>query len=73
MNWRKLFDLLVPRFMTEDVALIECVDGFAIVCCMGDVEPGECFDAVATLRVFNLFGFGLWPEQIGEVRPWPCR
>jgi hypothetical protein len=73
MNWRKLLDYLVPRFITEDVALIEQAEGFEIVCCIADVEPGERFDAVATIRCFNLLGFDLWPKQVGEVRPWPGR
>lgn len=73
MKIRQLIDLIIPRFITEDVALHDNGQGYEIVCCMDDVQPGERFDGVATMRCFNLFGSGIWPKQVGEVRPWPGR
>lgn len=79
MSLRNLLDALIPRFMTEEVAVEEYSDYFncigidaqyEIVCSMRDIKPGERFDGIATMRVFNLFGMGLFPKQIGEVRPW---
>lgn len=79
VNFRKLLDVLTPRIVTEDVALEEYSDYFncmgideqyGIVCSMRDIKPGERFDGIATMRVFNLFGMGLFPKQIGDVRPW---
>ena len=77
--WRYLCiaaDLLVPRFLTEDVAL-RFVGGdrtdlgsYEIVCCMNDVQPNEAFDAVATVDSFGWLGFGV-TYRVGECRPWP--
>lgn len=73
MNIRRLLDIIVPRFITEDVALEFNGDHYIIVCCMDDVWPGESFDAIGTMQTFNFFGFGLFPKHIGEVRPWAGR
>ena len=37
---------------------------------MNDVQPGEAFDAVATVDSFGWLGFGV-PYRVGECRPWP--
>jgi hypothetical protein len=66
----KILDVLIPRFMTEDVALIDTGERYEIVCSMVDVMEWERFDGVATMRVFNFLGFALFPKMIGEVRPW---
>ena len=73
---RRAADLLVPRFLTEDVAL-RFVGGdraglgsYEIVCCMNDVQPNEAFDAVATVDSFGWLGFGV-TYRVGECRPWP--
>lgn len=66
-----LLDALIPRFVTEDVALAgNEQQGYRIVCCVDDIEPDERFDGIATIKCFNLFGFGLFPQQVGEVRSW---
>lgn len=66
-----LLDLLVPRFITEDVAIDgNAQNGYSVVCCMEDVDPGEQFSGIATIRCFNLFGFALFAKQIGDIRPW---
>lgn len=72
MSLSKLLDILVPRFVTEDVAVKQVGRSsiHEIVCSMKDVRPGERFDGVATMRTFNLFGFGLFPAQVGDVRRW---
>lgn len=77
--WRFLCiaaDLLVPRFLTEDVAL-RFVGGdrtglgsYEIVCCMHDVQPNEAFDAVATVDSFGWLNIGI-PVRVRNVRPWP--
>lgn len=75
MIWGKLLiilDILVPRFINDEVAVQRvgrsCMH--EIVCSMKDISIGERFDGVATMQAFNLFGFGLFPKQIGEIRPW---
>ena len=55
--------------MTEEVALIDAGDHYEVACSMAWAPPGETFDAIATMRCFNLFGFGLFPSIVGEPRP----
>lgn len=68
---RKLLDLILPRFLTEEVALHDNGDHLVIVCPMADLKPGERHHAVATMRVFNLFGRALFPRMISGPWPWP--
>lgn len=63
-------DRLVPRFLTEDVAVVFTPDGPDVACSMLDIEPGETFDAIVTLRSFTWLGVCMFPRQIGAVRPW---
>lgn len=63
-------DLLVPRFLTEDVALVFTPDGPDVACSMINIAPGETFDAIVTLRSFTWLGVCMFPRQIGAVRPW---
>lgn len=76
MNLRKFFDIVIPRFKTEDVAVAiifchHCDEPHAQpVCCMDDVDPWEHFDGIMTMSCFNLFGYGLFPRQVSEIRPW---
>lgn len=74
---RFAWDVLVPRFITEDVALKHMGDGdpadwasYDIVCAMEDVQPGEMFDGVATVDAFQFLGMGI-TYRIGNFRPWP--
>jgi len=67
----KFLDILLPRFITEDVALRDDGDHLVIACALADVKPGEEFPAIATVRNFNLFGRALFPKIIGEPRDWP--
>lgn len=61
---------LVPRFVTEDVALELSDDGYHPVCSMEFVEPGERFDGVITVRSFTWFGVCCFGKAMSEVRPW---
>lgn len=65
-----LLDIVIPRFVIEDVALVDCGDHYEIVCSMADLAPGESYDAVATAHCFNLFGIALFTKLVSEVRPW---
>ena len=67
----RLLDVLIPRLITEEVALADAGDHLEIACAMADVKPGDRFAAVATVRTLNLFGLGLFPTMIGEPREWP--
>lgn len=68
-------DLLIPRFITEDVALQRVSPGddwddFEIVCSMADVQPGEVFGGIAEADSFTWLGMGV-TYRIGNFRPWP--
>lgn len=71
---RFAWDLIVPRFITEEV-VVERVgkgsswDAFEIVCSLSDVKPGERFDGVATVDAFQFLGIGI-TYRIGNFRPW---
>jgi hypothetical protein len=72
VNLARILDIVIPRFVTEDVAVKQVGRSsmHEIVCSMKDIRPRERFDGIATYRMFNLFGFGFFQKQIGEVRPW---
>ncbi len=65
------FDLLTPRFLTEDVAVI-WVDGdkynLQPICAVSELEDsdrkGTDYDEIITIRSFNFFGLGLFPSFI---------
>ena len=73
-----LWDFLIPRFITEDVALRYVGDDFTatwsewddyeIACSLMDVEPGECFDGTAEVDCFTWLGIG-FAYRIGGFRP----
>lgn len=67
---RVFLDIVIPRFLTKDVCLLWDGEFYQIACCVGDAREGEEFDGIATMRCFNLFGVGLFPSIVGEVRPW---
>lgn len=64
-----ILDVIVPRFIREDVALEynDEQEGWDIVCSVKDIQEGEEFEAFATVKSFNLFGYGLFPRMVGEV------
>lgn len=67
-------DYLIPRFITEDVAVAMVGSGdnwdtFEIVCSMEDVEPGERFDGIAEVDAFMWFGIGV-TYRVGNFRAW---
>lgn len=70
------WDFLIPRFITEDVALRYAGNGledgwgcYEIVCSMEDVEWCETFDAIAEVDAFQWLGFGM-TYRVGNLRPW---
>jgi hypothetical protein len=58
-----MLDMLIPRFITEDVALIGTERyGFEILCALKYVEPDDDYNLIGRATVFNLFGLGLFPR-----------
>lgn len=71
-------DFIVPRFITEDVALryvgnpvmssfSEWGD-YEIACSLADVQPGEEFDGIGSVDAFQFLGFGM-AYRVGNFRP----
>ena len=75
-----VWDFLIPRFITEDVALRYVGDefttdwrewdSFELVCSMADVYPAERFDGIAQANSFTWLGFGA-TYRVSNFRPWP--
>jgi hypothetical protein len=75
-----VWDFIIPRFISEEVALRYIGVGFKtdthdwsayeIVCSLGDVQPGESFDAIASVDAFQFLFFGV-TYRIGNFRKWP--
>ena len=63
----KILDILIPRFIEEDVALMFDGKDYQMICSVKDLEPHEKPDAVVTFQTFNFFGLWLFPKQIGEI------
>lgn len=71
---RFAWDYLIPRFITEDVAVamvgsVDNWDAFEIVCSMEDVASGERFDGIAEVGAFMWFGIGV-TFRVGNFRKW---
>ena len=65
-------DILVPRFITEEVAMEKVGpgsdwDAYDIACSMADVRPDEWFDGIATVDSFTWLGFGI-TYRVGNFR-----
>lgn len=77
--WR-LFLALIPRFTTEELALlkVDCGDPdcgaehYEIGPRMEDVEDWETYDAIGVFRLFVWLGFMVGKGPLA-VRPWPGR
>jgi hypothetical protein len=72
-----LYDFLIPRFLTEEVALERAGledgwDDFDIVCALRDVQPGEKFDGIAEVDSFVWLRWG-FTYRMGNFRYWPTK
>ena len=67
---KKLLNIITPRFITGDAAVILVASVYEPVCSMSDIGPDEEFDGIITMSFFNFFGFAFFARQIGDVRPW---
>jgi len=68
---KDFLDWLIPRFLTERTAFELVDDEYYAVCPMEMVPDGVEFDAVGTVRCFNLFGIALFGSLVGELEDWP--
>lgn len=65
----KILDILIPRFITEEVALEydAQLDKFVPICAMVDIGPYDYVDAKVTFRSFNFFGLALFPSMVEDT------
>ena len=60
--------MVIPRFITEEVALRLSDDGvYEIICTMGNATTQDKVDASCCLRSFNFFGIGWFPKPINST------
>lgn len=66
---KKFYDVMMPRFITEYVVLVEQHDGYHPLCSLDDLEVWEFHKSMAfqKWRSFNLFGQAILPKAIGET------
>ena len=57
-------DWAIPRFISEDVALIDEGDGYGVLCAMHNIRDGDYYDAIATARSFDFFGHGYFAKFV---------
>ena len=57
-------DLMIPRFITEEVAANYVEGEWRPICSMEDITYEDTYDAVLIVRAFNLFGLGLFPSLV---------
>jgi len=64
----KFLDIVIPRFITENVALIgNDQQGYEVLCCENDLSPEDKYDVMGISRSFNFFGLALFPKVTVEV------
>lgn len=74
-GWRRVayrvYDFVVPRFSTEQVALIAnpATGMYGVACIIEDVRPGETFDAIGTFRGFAWLGCTWFARPVGAPAP----
>ena len=61
----KILDLLIPRFTNDRVAIVIMDNGdYQPICLAHELRDDGIYDKIITVRVFNLFGLGLFPKMI---------
>lgn len=66
-----ILDFIIPRFVTEDVALLKHPDGsYETICSVSALFDDEKPDGVISVTCFSWLGHGWFPKQAGEFRKW---
>ena len=63
-----LLEILIPHFVTENVAVLDLPEGYHIVC-VEDVlkyRPGIKYDKIIKVRSLSFFGHGLFPKVVED-------
>ena len=62
---KTFLDIIVPRFVTERVAVIVLDDlSYQVVCREKDLLPDDRYNFICSVRSFNLFGFAILPNYM---------
>lgn len=64
-----LFDILIPRFITEDVALIRDGDDVELLGIADQYDLDE-YDGVVAVDCFSWLGFGFFPSFYPDEIRW---
>lgn len=68
-----IYDVFIPHFVTEDVAMRKNFDGtYDPVVAMAHLVPGERYDAVSSVTSFTWLSIGFFGvRKEDDLRPWP--
>ena len=59
----KFLDFIIPRFVTDDVAVVIYDDDtWEEICLVEDLTEDICFDAIPCISSFNLLGYAFFPR-----------
>lgn len=68
---RTAYDLLMPRFITEDVVVTEDEEGRNVpLCRVGQERDDDVIVGVISIRSFALLGWALFPKAASALRPY---
>ena len=65
----KPLDVLIPRFLQEDVALVDVGTHYEIVCAMSDLESGENTTPLPPCKPSISSALPFFPKMVGGVGP----
>jgi len=66
-----IFDILIPRFITDEVAIIWLNDDktdMQPICLKDQLLPDDVYDDIVFVKAFNLFGFALFPTLVDDQK-----
>ncbi len=69
--WRLLvllFELIVPRFVVEDVVCEPSPEGWVPTYALSAARPGEYIPALLRMRSLSWLGSGWYPKAVSPVR-----
>lgn len=65
---KELLLFLIPRFVTDEVVLVDAGDGgLSILCLLGQETEEDEPCGIVKMRVFAWLGWSIFPKQVGNV------
>ena len=63
-----LFDFIIPRFVTTNMAVIIDDEGFTRIVCAEEFLDEELeYDMIVSMRYFTFMGWGFFPKIVKEA------